>query len=494
MNKCRKFLSLLFTLTFLCGLFSLSVSAAEPEVEWLIPQRLKIGDCIWKLVNGTVGGGNPVVKGFNMPQGQCAAILPLNGLKLGYNLHLGSEPYSEIQGDGSWIGWSFADTVFRPGTYTFQIAVEPFEEEREPFSDNLSTKIGTPYQVIVEEPVIKTNAPTTVTIGSSIQLTTQLTNLNVSNKKIEDFKSAEVLNTDRSHAIGYRPSVEIIEGKSIVKQSEQDYTNTLNTLEKLTFTGEGTVKLKVKYEQIQTCEIANEIGTPALYSPEKTFTIQVKDNTPPTSTPPVETSQPTPSQGTTSSSNVDSSTTTSSTPSTSAPTETGTSQSSLVDTDTNIAITGDIPDNAVLEVKPISENEDTYTAIQEKLLEQVSRFQSYDINLLDTENVKVQPNGKVQISIPKPDGFGDNLAVYRTEEDGSMTLLNSEVKDGKVIFTTDHFSLYTIAEMEDTPAIAPPSGGIPTGGIVAIVIGALVVVAGGVTAGILLYKKKKLSV
>ena len=55
MNKCRKFLSLLFTLTFLCGLFSLSVSAAEPEVEWLIPQRLKIGDCIWKLVNGTVG-------------------------------------------------------------------------------------------------------------------------------------------------------------------------------------------------------------------------------------------------------------------------------------------------------------------------------------------------------------------------------------------------------------------------------------------------------
>lgn len=478
MNRCKKFISLLFTLTFVCGIFSMTAFAAEPEVEWLIPQRLKMGDCIWKLVNGTVGGGNPVVKGFNMPQGQCAAILPLNGLKLGYNLHLGSEPYSEIQGDGNWIGWSFADTVFRPGTYTFQIAVEPFEEEREPFSDNLSIKIGTPYQVIVEEPVIKTNAPTTVTIGSSIQLTTQLTNLNVSNKKVEDFKSAEVLNTDRSHAIGYRPSVEIIEGKSIVKQSEQDYTNTLNTLEKLTFTGEGTVKLKVKYEQIQTCEIANEIGTPALYSPEKTFTIQVTDNTPSTSTPPVETSQPTADQGTTSTGNVDSSA------ATSTPTETGASEPSLVDPDTRIAVTGDLPDNAVLAVKPISENEDTYAAIQEKLPEQVSRFQSYDINLLDPENAKVQPNGKVQISIPRPDGFGDHLAVYRTEEDGSMTLLDSEVKDDRVIFTTDHFSLYTIAEMENTPAI-------PAGGTVAIVIGALAVVAGGVTAGILLYKKKK---
>ena len=162
----------------------------------------------------------------------------------------------------------------------------------------------------------------------------------------------------------------------------------------------------------------------------------------------------------------------------------GLRQPSLVDDDTSISITGSIPDHATMSVTLISENEDTYAAIQEKLPEQVSRFQSYDINLLDPENAKVQPNGKVQISIPRPDGFGDHLAVYRTEEDGSMTLLDSEVKDDRVIFTTDHFSLYTIAEMENTPAI-------PAGGTVAIVIGALAVVAGGVTAGILLYKKKK---
>lgn len=159
---------------------------------------------------------------------------------------------------------------------------------------------------------------------------------------------------------------------------------------------------------------------------------------------------------------------------------------SLVDDDTHISIMGSIPDNATMSVKLISESEETYKSIQEKLPEQVSRFQSYDINLLDAGSVKMQPSGKVQISIPKPDGFGENLAVYRTEEDGSMTLLDSEVKGGKVIFTTDHFSLYTIAEMEEVPAITHFSS--------AIVLVVLVVVVGGVIAVILLYKKKKSAV
>ena len=67
MNKCKKFLSLLFTLTFLCGLFSLSVSAAEPEIEWLIPQKLKIGDSV----------GNNIANGKNLPPiGQFWATTP----------------------------------------------------------------------------------------------------------------------------------------------------------------------------------------------------------------------------------------------------------------------------------------------------------------------------------------------------------------------------------------------------------------------------------
>ena len=386
------------------------------------------------------------------------------------------------------VGNYGATTVFKPGTLIIQACIEI--EKEDVISETI--KIGASYTIVIEEPVIKSNAPQSVDKGQKLTFSAELTNTSLSNGKVSDYEELSKNTNTIVHKVAYKPTIEIVEGKDIVSINNLDCSTILNAKADLTFQKEGTVKIKVKYNQIQTCPMheSDDIFNEGTYSPEKTFTIQVKDNTPPTSTPPAETSQPTTSQGTTSTSNVDSSTTTS-TPSTSAPTETGTSQSSLVDTDTHIAITGDIPDNAVLAVKPISEDEDTYTAVKEKLPEQVSRFQSYDINLLDTENIKVQPSGKVQISIPKPDGFGNNLAVYRTEEDGSMTLLNSEVKDGKVIFTTDHFSLYTIAEMDGTPAIASPSGGIPTGGIVAIVIGALVVVAGGVTAGILLYKKKK---
>lgn len=477
MNKCRKFLSLLFALTFLCGLFSLSVSAAEPEVEWLIPQRVKIGDEF-----------DVVARGKNLPYNpDDSNIFEAWGRFRDHCLWPHAfGPDLSIYPGGTAEMMMIPGPFCKPGTLTLRATVSHREED----GIKEIMEVGDPYTVVIEEPVITSSAPPSVTVGQEITFSAELTNTSLSNRLVSDYENPTV---DR-HEVAYRPSITVVEGENLVEVDNLDCSTILKAKANLTFLKPGTVKIQVKYNQMSTCIGGDgdpEIYGFNLYSPEKTFTIQVKDNTPPTSTPSVETSQPTTSQGTTTTSNVDSSTTTSSAPSTSAPTETDTSQSSLVDTDTNIAITGDIPDNAVLEVKPISENEDTYTALQEKLPEQVSRFQSYDINLLDTENVKVQPNGKVQISIPKPDGFGDNLAVYRTEEDGSMTLLNSEVKDGKVIFTTDHFSLYTIAEMEDTPAIAPPSGGIPTGGIVAIVIGALVVVAGGVTAGILLYKKKK---
>lgn len=180
-----------------------------------------------------------------------------------------------------------------------------------------------------------------------------------------------------------------------------------------------------------------------------------------------------------------------STPSTISTTVENLNYPSLVDDDTHISIMGDIPENATLSVKPISENEEIYKSIKEQLSEKVSQFQSYDINLFDVDNVAVQPNGSVQISIPKPDGFGDHLAVYRTEDNGSMTLLDSQIKDDQVIFTTEHFSLYIIAELTDVPNTISQSSGISVVGIVVIVIGCIFVVSGGVIVGALLYRKKK---
>lgn len=460
MDRCRKILSLLFALTVLGGLCSMTAFAAEPEVEWLIPQRVKIGDEF-----------DVVARGKNLPyNSDDSNIFETGGNFKGHCLwpHAAG-PDLSVYPDGTAEMMMVGGPFCKPGTLTLQARVLHEGEE--------ILKVGDPYTVVIEEPVITSSAPPSVTVGQEISFSAELTNTSLSNRLVSDYENPTV---DR-HEVAYRPSITVVEGENLVEVDNLDCSTILNAKANLTFLKPGTVKIQVKYTQMSTCIGGDgdpEIYGFNLYSPEKTFTIQVTDNTPSTSTPPVETSQPTADQGTTSTGNVDSSA------ATSTPTETGASEPSLVDPDTRIAVTGDLPDNAVLAVKPISENEDTYTAIQEKLPEQVSRFQSYDINLLDAENVKVQPGGEVQISIPRPDGFGDHLAVYRTEEDGSMTLLNSEVKDSRVIFTTDHFSLYTIAEMEDTPAI-------PAGGTVAIVIGALAVVAGGVTAGILLYKKKK---
>ena len=494
MKKCKAVLSLLCSLVLLCSLFSMSVSAAEPEIEWLMPPRIKIGfsaandlpdSCLiargknlaYQVPEDDYDVGNifidegVFVPAKNIPDSEYWTIRP-HALGWDYSV------YPDGTGELRWAG-----TVCKPGTYTIQAFVKNYDDVSQEFK--IIQKVGNPYTVIIEEPVITSNAPQNVSIGDELSFSAELTNTALSNKKVSYYENP----AKDYHDVAYQPAIEIIEGENLVKVSGLDCSTILNAKANLTFLKAGTIKIKVKYNQISTCLGGD--GDPEIYgfysySPEKTFTIQVKGG----STSSTESASTTPTK--------DSSSTTQSTDTSVTneikPTTTTTENSSrpsLVDTDTSIAITGNIPENTSLNVKTISTNDDACKNIQEKLPKQVSRFQTYDINLLDTDNAKVQPNGQVQISIPKPDGFGDNLAVYRTEDDGSMTLLDSAITDGKVIFTTDHFSLYTIAEVEDVPAIVPPSGGIPTGGIVAIVIGALVVVAGGVTAGILLYKKKK---
>ncbi|MDR1293085.1 MAG: fibronectin type III domain-containing protein [Clostridiales Family XIII bacterium] len=73
----------------------------------------------------------------------------------------------------------------------------------------------------------------------------------------------------------------------------------------------------------------------------------------------------------------------------------------------------------------------------------------YDISILDvvSNNRVTQLNGEVRVSLPVPSGMDTaRIAVYRIEEDNSRTLLRSEVRDGRVAFYTDHFSLYAIVE------------------------------------------------
>ena len=63
------------------------------------------------------------------------------------------------------------------------------------------------------------------------------------------------------------------------------------------------------------------------------------------------------------------------------------------------------------------------------------------------DGVKVQPNGEITVRIPLPVGYSNKVFVcYVDSTNGKVTKIPCEVKDGYVIFKTNHFSEYAIVE------------------------------------------------
>lgn len=89
------------------------------------------------------------------------------------------------------------------------------------------------------------------------------------------------------------------------------------------------------------------------------------------------------------------------------------------------------------------------------------QFAVMEINLTDALNVQIHElNGYVQVSIPVPSnisvGNGKMIAVYRLEDNGTLTHCQTTVENGMITFSTNHFSTYIVVE-EDMPT-APKTG------------------------------------
>ena len=112
-----------------------------------------------------------------------------------------------------------------------------------------------------------------------------------------------------------------------------------------------------------------------------------------------------------------------------------------------------VSEDAFFVMKPVEEGvvyEETAEIIDEKL-KNVGEFEVIELNLYEGEGTVVtQLDGYVTVTLPVPENFvvRENyvLVVYRVNDDGSLTNCNATVKDGKITFTTDHFSTYIIAE------------------------------------------------
>lgn len=114
---------------------------------------------------------------------------------------------------------------------------------------------------------------------------------------------------------------------------------------------------------------------------------------------------------------------------------------------------------------------------------EVRRSRVFDISLLNTEGVSVQPDGTILVTIPVPQNWaGEDLHVFYvdpkagTTEDMGATLS----QDGThVRFTTDHFSCYTLVQL--TPKNELPILWV-SAGVAAVLL---------IAAGVLIFVKKK---
>lgn len=114
------------------------------------------------------------------------------------------------------------------------------------------------------------------------------------------------------------------------------------------------------------------------------------------------------------------------------------------------ATTGELPADTTLTVSQIKSG-DAYASVNTILGDSVTGIVAYDISL-KSGSTKIQPDGKVTVYLPIPDGFDKNrLTVYSvdmekgTKESYAVTV---ETVAGKAyaVFETTHFSTYVLAE------------------------------------------------
>ena len=117
------------------------------------------------------------------------------------------------------------------------------------------------------------------------------------------------------------------------------------------------------------------------------------------------------------------------------------------DTKTNIllnATTAELPKNVELNIEKVDKNEKFDSIFGKK-----NNYVIYDISLLK-ENQKIQPNGKIKVSIPIPEDFTEkNILVYRLNgnEKIKYNVTMETISNIKyATIETDHFSYYAILD------------------------------------------------
>lgn len=174
---------------------------------------------------------------------------------------------------------------------------------------------------------------------------------------------------------------------------------------------------------------------------------------------------------------------------------------------TNVTVSTDntniIPLDTMIKIKELTSGEE-YSRIL-KILD-TTNSEMFDISLFSSsvnKYVTKLEDGSFEVRIPITEKFKDkNLVVYYVDDNGKVTEYPVEISNGEAVFKTDHFSIYTLAELtEELPIekepidkiIDEPVDNPKTGDniIIYIIIGTVAIL--GIVVCLVMYLKKKKS-
>lgn len=106
---------------------------------------------------------------------------------------------------------------------------------------------------------------------------------------------------------------------------------------------------------------------------------------------------------------------------------------------------GNVDNNTIVRIfKVLDDSQITINLSQNRYVEKST---TYDIYMVK-DNQKVQPNGKVVVSIPIPEGYdAKNCVIMRQEKDGSWTEFKPTISGKLLVIETDHFSYYSVVQV-----------------------------------------------
>ena len=120
-----------------------------------------------------------------------------------------------------------------------------------------------------------------------------------------------------------------------------------------------------------------------------------------------------------------------------------------IETESGIVASGEFNKGDTLICNPINSQSDEGKGVIEKIksydYDKNSDVYIYDIHI-ENEGVKVQPNGKVVITMPAPSESTLGFVTFHIKSNNVVETLETNYVDGKISFETESFSFFLVAE------------------------------------------------